>query len=110
MRTEAGRVADVAHVAEKSSPFRVTQVQLGLDAAVVDIALGQAVADQHDALAFGRRGDRLRARGGGGGGSAFGAWGGVSALGARLWGLQPSASAFGAGAVMVLVAGLLPSA
>ena len=64
---ESRGVAHVAHVAEEQLPVRVAQVQLGLDAAVMDIALGESVADQHDALSCRRWCHLLRARAGGGG-------------------------------------------
>jgi hypothetical protein len=41
MRAEARGVAHMAHVAEEQRLVRVAQVQLGLDAAVVNIPLGE---------------------------------------------------------------------
>ena len=107
MRAEAGRVAGAAHVADEELLVRVAQMQLGLEAAVVNIALREAVADEDDALAVRRRRDRLRTGYGGGGGLvAFGAWRcGISVLFVR--------AVRGGGLSAVCpgspVAGLLPS-
>ena len=80
MRTEAGCVADMTQIAEKQIVLRVTQGQLRLDAVVVNIALGEAVADENDALALARRRDDLRTRGGGGGRFGFHAVGRIDGL------------------------------
>ena len=80
MRTEAGRVADMTQIAEKQIVLRVTQGQFRLDAVVVNIALGEAVADENDALALARRRDDLRTRGGRGGRFGFHAVGRIHGL------------------------------
>ena len=59
MGAEAGGVARAAHVANDELMGGVPEMELGLEASVVHVAFGKAVADEHDALA-GRRGrDRL---------------------------------------------------
>jgi hypothetical protein len=68
---------------KKSAVLGVAKVQLRLDAAVVNIALGQAIADQHDALAFLRRSDGLRPGGGGGGRLRIGACGALAGAAAE---------------------------
>jgi len=67
VRAESRRVAGAAHVADDELLVRIAKIKLGLEAAVVKIAFRQAVAEEHEILADGRRGDRLRARYGGGG-------------------------------------------
>ena len=86
MRTESRGITGPPHVAHDEVQFRIAQVQFGLEAAEVHVALGQAVADEDDALAGGGFGHGLRAgrgRGGGQGGGGVGALVGVGAMEVR---------------------------
>jgi hypothetical protein len=62
MRAETRRVAGAAEVAHDEFLAGETQVQLGLEPAVVHVALGEAVAEKHHPLALLRCGDALRPR------------------------------------------------
>ena len=57
---ESRGVTGPAHVAYDEVQFGIAQVQFGLQAAEVHVALGQSVADEDDALAGRRFGQRLR--------------------------------------------------
>ena len=61
MRPKSGGVAHVTQVAEEQRVFRVAESEFGFDAVIIDIALSETVSDEHDAFAFGRRRDDLRA-------------------------------------------------
>lgn len=52
MGSEARGVADVAHVAHEEIALRVAAVEFGLDEAVMDVAFGEAVADEDQSLSF----------------------------------------------------------
>ena len=63
VRTEGRGVARAAHVTHKELLLREAEVEFGLEATVVGVAFGEAVADEDHALAGGGRGDLLGARG-----------------------------------------------
>ena len=52
MRAEARGVTGTTHVSEKDAGFGIAQVQFCLEAAVVNVALGQSVSDQDDTLSL----------------------------------------------------------
>jgi len=66
VRAEGRGVAGAAHVADEELLLREAEVQFGLEAAVVGVALGETVADEDHAFAGGGRGDLLAALGRGG--------------------------------------------
>ena len=96
MRAEGGGVARAAEVANDEAAVGEAELQLGLDAAVVSLALGETVADEGDRLALaGRlaalgalhlRLGRILSRGvrGGGALAVVGPVGGVGLVGPRL--------------------------
>ena len=59
MRPEAGSITRAAHVAHKKLLVRITQMQLGFEAVVIKIPLGQPIAEKDNTLAHGRRSDGL---------------------------------------------------
>ena len=61
MRAEGRRVARAAHVAENQALRGEAQLQLGLEATVVGVAFGEAIAEEDHALAGRGRGHGLRA-------------------------------------------------
>ena len=63
VRTERRGVAGAAHVADDEVLLREAELELGLEAAVVGVALGEAVTDEDDTFAGGGRGDLLAAGG-----------------------------------------------
>ena len=65
MGPETRGVPRAAEVAHEQFLLGKAQVQLGLETAVVNVAFGEAVADEGNPLALRGRGDFLRARGGG---------------------------------------------
>ena len=66
VRTERRGVAGAAHVADDEVLLREAELELGLEAPIVGVALGETVADEDHALAGGGRGDLLAALRGGG--------------------------------------------
>ena len=61
VRAEGRGVAGATHVADEELLLREAEVQFGLEAAVVGVALGETVADEDHAFAGGGRGDLLAA-------------------------------------------------
>ena len=83
VRAESRGVTGPAHVAHDEVQFGIAQVQFSLQAAEVHVALGQSVADEDDALAGRRFGQRLRTGRGRGdrqGGGRVGALVGVGTM------------------------------
>ena len=66
VRAEGRGVAGTTHIAHEELLTREAEVQFGLKAAIVGVALGEAVADEDDAFAGGGRGDLLGTLGRGG--------------------------------------------
>ena len=66
VRTEGRGVARAAHIAHEELLLREAEMELGLEATVIGVALGEAVTDEDHALAGGGRGDLLAALGRGG--------------------------------------------
>ena len=61
VRTESRGVAGTAHVAHDQVLLGEAKLQFRLESTVVGVAFGEAVADEDDAFAGGRRGDLLAA-------------------------------------------------
>ena len=61
MGTKSGCVTDVPHIAHEQGVLRVAQMQFSLEAAVIHVTLGEAVANENEAFPLLRRSNGLRA-------------------------------------------------